>query len=460
LDIGKRPWITIAIGILLVVFALLSGEALAMQLERLNGEIGLNKIIISPIYSSGYKRQDRIEVEELEKLRAKMSGQLVSFSTSEKAVAEFEENSIDVVVDAVDASYAKFRHLNFIKGGHWSAFTDTEQGMVAVIDAETALRLFGSIDVVGMALEISDEKYRIVGVVQGKASIINKLFNDGSCHVYIPFSSLMEKNRELGIREIQIADSGDGGMDRSEVEAALRYIGEAPGEYNIMDFRKKSRQLHQKSKLIILFIGLLIEVMLFKLGRRIALKALMLIKEGCKSDYLMNTLKKQNKELLGALAFLITLLCAAVFIGLTIRFDLYIPANVIPDELTDLAFWGELAESKLQEALESLKQYRTFTDIQFSRVSKLQNFIYTVFVPLGFILLYSAHSNIRPDRRNIVRNVTLLSVVLVPVFSLLILLLGLTGLPVSLSFHSLFIPLVFVFLKILIFFSEEEDLRC
>jgi len=450
LNIYRKPWIALVIGILLIMFALLSGEALAMHLERLNGDIGLKKIIVSPVNDSGYQRQDRVEVEALEKLKEKMSKRFVSFSTSEKAVAKFGEESMDVIVDAVDAAYVKFRYLNFIRGGYWSEFTDIEQGMVAVIDAEAAIRLFGSIDVIGTTLEIADESYRIIGVVQGKTSIISKLFNDGSCHIYIPFSALMESNKEIGIGEIQVAENGDGGMDQNEIKTALIYIGESPGEYNIMDFQKKSRQLHQKSKLVIFFIGLLMEIILFKLGRRIVLKTFMLIKEDCKADYLRNVLKKRNKELLGYWAVLLILLCVAVLIGLAIRFDLYIPANLIPDELIDLSFWGKLTENKLQKGMENLTQYKTLTYIEFSRVNKLQNFIFLIFIPLGFIFLYSGYSNIRLSRSGIVRNITWLSVILVTQVFLCMLLSGLYVLPVSFSLHCLFILLGFVVFKIFI----------
>lgn len=86
----NKPWIYIAIGILLIMSAILSAEALALQYERLNGEIGLNKLVIAPKYAGVQHVKGPIEAESLEKLRKKMGGHAVSLSASREAVAESE----------------------------------------------------------------------------------------------------------------------------------------------------------------------------------------------------------------------------------------------------------------------------------------------------------------------------------------------------------------------------------
>ena len=459
MDIDRKSWIALVTGIFLIIAALLSGEILAGELERLNGEVGLDKIIVSPLYGIKDQGQDRLEIETLEKLKEKMSAYLISYSTYQETVAQFEGRSMSVCVDAVDASLTKFKSLNFVKGGYWSADTDIEQGMVGVIDSEAAVRLFGSTDVVGKMLKLEDKEYRIIGVMQEKTSLINKLFYDGRCHIYIPISSFMEDNKEAEIREVQITDSKEVRMDRNEIEAALGFIGESPEKYSMMDFRKKSQQLRQKSQLIIFFIGLLIEVMLFKLGKKIVFKALLLMKKECKTDYLQNVVKRRYRELLGTLVTIFAILCTAVFIILTIRFDLYIPVDLIPDELIDLAFFGRLIENELQGGMASVEQYRTLTHIQFSRVNKLQDFVFVVLVPLGFVLMHYGYANIKLNWGNIAKIISLLSAVLASEVFIWMLLSRLGGFSMFLNFHSLIIVWGFIFLK-MIMVCLKEDFKC
>jgi len=454
----SRPWIALAIGMLLIMSAILSGEALALQYEWLNGEIGLNKLVVAPVYAGGQHVKEPLEAESMERLRDKLSGHVVSFSASREAVAEFEGNTAQVMLHGVDASYIRFKPLSFVRGGYWSAYTDAEQGKVAVIDAGTALKLFGSYDVIGIPLEIAGDKYRVIGVAGQEASLTNKLFDDGGCHVYIPISAFIENSGEIGLDELQIAKGRDGSVDSSEISAALTYITDVPEEYNITDYSRKSRQLHQKSEFIVFVLGLLIEILLFKHGRKIILETAAAIKEKCRSEYLADILRNWNKRLLTALAALLSILCIAVFIGWCIRFELYIPSKLIPDELIDLAFWRRMAETRLQEGLESLSHYRTSVYIYYLRISRLQNLIFIGFIPLGFWLLNSWHSKIGINRGNIVRNAAKLGVVFVIDTTLWLMLSVLTGLPVCLDFNSLFILLSYIFIKISCLI--EEDTKC
>lgn len=438
--------------------AILSEEALALQYERLNGEIGLNKLVAAPVYAGGNHVKEPLEAESLERLRVKMRGYMVSFSASREAVAEFEGNLSEVVLHGVDAFYTRFKPLSFIKGGYWSADTDIMGGKVAVIDAETALRLFGSYDVIGIPLEIAGDKYRVIGVVGQEASLVNKLFDDGGSHLYIPISAFLESSREVGLDELQIAEGQDGSLDSNGISAALTYITEAPDEYSITDYSRKGRLLHQKSDLIVFVLGLLIEILLIKHGKRIILETIAAFKEKCRKEYLTDILRNRYKGLLTAMAALFSVLCIALFIGLSIRFELYLPSKLIPDELIDLAFWGRLAETGLQEGLESFSHYRSSVYIYFLRISKLQNLIFIGFLPLGFWLLNSGYSKIEMNRGSIVRNAFRLAVVFITDVILWILLSALAGLPVYLDFKGLFILLSYIYSKI--FYSIEEDIKC
>lgn len=460
MDINRKSCIAIVIGIFLMIATLISGDMLAGKLEMLNGGVGLDKIILSPLYDNRDQGEDKLKLETLEKLQEKMSGYLISYSTSQKTVAEFEGRKMSVSANAVDASYIKFKYLNFVKGGYWSANTDREQGMVAVIDSEAAARLFGSTDVLGMIFKLAGTEYRVIGVTQQETSLINKLFYDGSSHIYIPISSFINNNNEATIREIQIADYKEDSIDLNEIKAALSYIGESPEKYSIMDFRKNSQKIRQKSQLIMFFLGLLIEVILFKLGKRIVLKIIFLIKNDCKADYLMNVVKIRYREVLTSLTAIFVILCASVLILDTIRFDLYIPTDLIPDELIDLSFWGRLIENKLQGGMNNLEQYRNLTEIQFLRVNKLQNFAITMMVPSGFLLIYYGYLNIKLNQENIIKTIFMWAAVLISEVCIWVLLSGLVGLPMLLSSRNLLILWGFIFLKTIMVYLKEENLKC
>lgn len=460
MDLHKKTWLTFAAGMFLVMAAILSGEILAGELERLNGEAGLDKIIISPLYSGRYQGQDRLEIADLEKLQAKLDTHCISYSTSQNTVAEFEGRSIEAHIVATDALYTKFAALSFIKGGYWNACTDSEQGRVAVLDRAVATELFGSTDIIGMTFELEGKAYKIIGVAEQNSSAIKKLFQADSCHIYVPISAFMKNNPEAEIKEIQIAGNSSGRMDTDEIKTVLSYIGKSPEKYNLSDFRKKKQLLLQKSRLIVFFIGFLAGLLLLKLERKTVRKVIYAISEDCKTDFLQKVIRKRYKELLRVLAVSVVLLYAAWHIWQMVRFELYIPAELIPDELTDLAFFRRLVENKLHTGITSLEQFRPLTAIQCEKIGKLYSFIFFILTPLGFALLHAGCKNMRLNQGNIPVTVLALAVILAAEVTACLLLLGLAGLPVFINRNSVLIMWGFVFLKSITIYLDKEASKC
>lgn len=443
----KKNWILICMSLFLLIITLFSSNTWVEELGSLNGKIGFDKTLILPDTEND-ERQSSIEVGNMERLR-RYQGEMTYVVTNKEAV-KFEKKAMEASIIATNAFYPEFKFLYFIEGGFWSRRTDSERGRVAVIDDRVAQKLFGSTHILGMEIELDCQKYKIIGVVRHKASILELIYDDDEGRVYIPASVLMEEEEKF-ISELQITKNQ---ANYDSAEDILTHIGAVSGTYKIIDYQKKKQQLLQKSRMAVFIMGFFMIARLYRFFTERLRHFIQSIKKGFEEDYGFNVIKKRKKEILIMFASAVIFLIAVGCIWINIRFELYIPDEFIPEKYSD--FTG-LIRGVLGINKASLNAaYGTFSYIQLLSVNRFLNSILFLLMPAGFALLHSGLSNLTIDEGSVSEIIWFLGIVLSAEVFLCKWLYTTAGLNMYLNTNILAILWGFLFLETINKFKERK----
>lgn len=136
-----------------------------------------------------------ITVDEEQNPTARLA--VYGYSASGKIKLTTEHGSADVKAYGVGGDFFQFHPLKLVSGGYFSE-SDLMQDRI-VIDTETAWKLFGSNDIVGMFVKIDGVPHMVVGVYERESGRLNDAAgNDVSC-VYVSHAALYEHGQYHGL---------------------------------------------------------------------------------------------------------------------------------------------------------------------------------------------------------------------------------------------------------------------
>lgn len=159
---------------------------------------------------------------------------LYGYSASGKVTLKNGKTTAEVKAYGVGGDFFQFHPLTLVSGGYFSE-SDLMQDRI-VIDTQTAWKLFGSNDVVGMFVEINGVPHMVVGVYEKEEGYWNDAAgNDVSC-VYVSHKTLYEHGQYHGLETIEylipnpvsgfaldLVNTQFSGMDVSLVEHQQRF---------------------------------------------------------------------------------------------------------------------------------------------------------------------------------------------------------------------------------------------
>lgn len=179
---------------------------------------------------------EELETASIEITSSNPSARLMVYGYSASGTVQMSTKSSSTEVKAygVGGDFFLFHPLKLVKGSYFSE-DDLMQDRV-LLDTDTAWRLFGSNDVVGMSVDIAGVQHVVAGVYERENGYLAKAAgNDVSC-VYVSHQSLYEHGQYHGLETVEyfIPDPVTGfakelveqqvnGMDVAIVEHQQRY---------------------------------------------------------------------------------------------------------------------------------------------------------------------------------------------------------------------------------------------
>ena len=123
------------------------------------------------------------------------------YSASGTVSMETEQSRTDTKAYGVGGDFFLFHPLKLVSGGYFSE-SDLMQDRV-ILDTETAWKLFGSNDIVGMFVKINGIPHMVVGVYERETGYFNDAAgNDKSC-VYVSHETLYQHGQYHGLETIE-----------------------------------------------------------------------------------------------------------------------------------------------------------------------------------------------------------------------------------------------------------------
>lgn len=387
--IGKLTYFILFIGITSLIINISFESFLAKSFSDSNGHYKWN--IISAHVNNLLDSQDPsfslASMHILEEHAFKNRD--ISYSGVDSINANYNSKSTAVDIYGVSSKYNKFYSIQLRVGGFLNK-TDKNENTV-VIDEVTAEALFGNNKVIGKYIELYSQKFKIVGVAASDTSLLDTLTDDGNGKVYIGVSQLLELNTKAKITDLDVKtnDSTTIGKNLDELSSALVSIGKNSSGYKITDLNIERALVEQKSKITIFLIGSLLIVCLVLEIKRILEELYKVIKISLREHYFMEVLGINFKVLLKEMAKILILFFLIALIWKNIKFNLYIPSEYIPSDLTDTSFYTNLFKSKIKASLLNEGYIRTEMELKLSLVKRLisQSFYISLISGLPLVLL-------------------------------------------------------------------------
>jgi hypothetical protein len=160
----------------------------------------------------------------------------------------------------------------------------------------------------------------------------------------------------------------------------------------------------------------------------------------------MDVVRREGKKLGLLLAEAAVLLTIAVIVWNVVKFDFYIPADYIPNELIDMEFYSDLIESLLQKNVQSIEHIPSMMEMKTDALRAIQNWSLIVAILAGYPLYFMGLRLLEQRQDSRMRRMVFSSVFIGICTAFSLLLLSLMRLPAEIDTKGLLVLAAFIML--------------
>lgn len=385
----KATSVIIFLGILLIISGVVIGSAANSKLIETNGYFGMDKLTITQKNNSS-GQNDVMAIEDMEKLKKILNNPNLTYTSNLKTYIQENKHAASVEIIGTNSLYPKFSNMSLSSGSFFTENAQEQNSRVAVIDEELALELFNTVQIVGKKIELFGKSFNIIGVIDDNESLLNNLVDDDIPSIYIPCSTLMELNSTASIThmELKTTDNTTFGNNTIIVKEGLQAIGKNPENYSITDFNIEEALIKEKPDILMFLVGIIsILILLFYLKGEIFSLIKVVILE-TKTDYVLDAVKANGLNIIillvksGVMAFL------AIVLWKLVKFNLYIPPQYIPDDLTDIGYFIDQLKNSIFESNSNLGYIASKSEQILVASQNIVNIAFIVSILPGFAIFY------------------------------------------------------------------------
>lgn len=445
---SKLNYAILALGIFVLMLSTLAGAAVSAEFHDTCGAYGTGKVTADLLDNLDPGGSNALTLEDINHLEDfSFKGIELAYASEGRTMAAYEENQAQAVVAGVSGGYDMFHRLE-LKAGSFIMPGNREE-MVAVVDEDLALELFNNTNVVGMHIKLYGRSFRIIGVVSGDGSIAGALTDDGCGSVYIPVEHMLEQDTGSRITslEIRAEDMGTTVTNIDKMKEGLASIGKNTAAYRILDYNIEKRLMDEKAQGVVFISGIGVIIMLLCSIRKRLMKIYTTWKDAHKEYYLRDILRHEGAKLGLMLAEVIALPVFILVIWNAVKFNFYVPAEYIPDELIDVGFYSELFKSLVEKNVQSRGYIPSVMEMRMDALRTIMTWNLIAGVFAGFPAYLLGLRLLVRNQENQMKHM-LLGTVFIGfsiVFSLL--LLNLLSLPLTVDTEKLLVMAAFILLS-------------
>jgi len=427
----------LALGVLIIVLASLTGAAVSAEFDELCGVIGTGKVTAELLDKANLDASRAITMGDIRHLENfYFKGIELAYASESRTTAVYEEDQAPASIAGVSGSYSMFHRLQLETGSFITPGNKKE--MVAVVDEGLALELFNNTNVVGMYIQLYGRGFKIIGVVSG---------DNGT--VYVPVEHMLKLDTDSRITslEIRAEDMGTIGANINNMKEGLASIGKNAADYRILDYNLEKKLMEEKAQLASFLAGIGIIIMLLCLIRRKLMEIYTTWRIAYQKYYFRDVLRRKGAKLGLLLAEMAILLALAVFTWNAVKVDIYIPADYIPDELIDMEFYSDLIKSLLQENIHGIGHTPSLPEMKNDVLRTIQDWNLIVSISAGYPIYLLGLRLLEKRQESRMKHMVLSSVFIGISVAAGLLLLKLTGLPVRTDTQAFLVVAAFILLS-------------
>ncbi|WP_284071436.1 ABC transporter permease [Clostridiisalibacter paucivorans] len=176
--------------------------------QRWQGENQQRFSQISCFFSSDYRAtpQDigsfrKMVNEKLSESSQDKVAWIDAYSAQSETAVKSPHDTVNTTVFGVGGEYFFFHPL-YLRSGQYISEEDLSKDRV-ILDEQVAWKLYGSVDIEGMEVEINDKKYIISGVIQSESDPFNNIADEDNGRIYMSYNRFSEVT-DVGINSYEI----------------------------------------------------------------------------------------------------------------------------------------------------------------------------------------------------------------------------------------------------------------
>ncbi|MGF7058763.1 ABC transporter permease [Brassicibacter mesophilus] len=438
----------------LFIFSLLLCQSIYIYIEEINSTTGYEKLIIG--LKEGIPIENGMSVDEVEALNRAVSPQMSTYYATDESVVTSDYGAFQAQVYGVLGNFNEFSKVELNNGSFINDNDNNSNNYVVVIEDTIAQKIFKSENVIGLNMNIYNEKFEIIGVVSSEGAIMEKMLNKELPHIYIPLNTMKDINSNTYIGNIEYKNN-DSYFDKAFMLDKIELVGKNSNNYFVEDLNITGIQQKQKYDILIFILGAYCLYRLLKVLFSIIKSMHNYFKDSIKKDYLTDALKIGKLRYMKGLIMIAGIVLLGVFIWKEISFSLYIAPEKIPDNPGSISQHFLVLKEYLFDFV-NFDYIHPLYKIKLSRfLQRVNNIVFLIGIVCElYLILYviKDKSNEIKDKINRFLNLGIYLVVSVLLSAFL---LYLSGLPVLLS--AVDIVLIWICFTVILLPYKEEYLK-
>ncbi len=226
------------LNIIIIIVSVVISVIAGLEAEK---SVDKDVFYISPVIND-----DRyyFDINDLDEFKEVYNPVEIAYTSLCKGLINYKNYTVYSKIIYTNSSYFSMNNIQFVGGGAWPSYSKNKN---IIINKSLAWQLFGSVDVVGKEVSVSNESRTIIGIMDQKD------ISKDDCFAYLPVNTL--DNPRMSNVFVKVSNYNKL-TPHDNISNWLEKTGRNQRDYYITDMNRYVESIGIKYKILILIIGI------------------------------------------------------------------------------------------------------------------------------------------------------------------------------------------------------------